>query len=282
MLDPVGVDPQRDDAAAALELDAVEHQRCQTQVLQRSAHELDQVLARARDELARDRRLRRRARLLVDLGPDRLAGLLIAARRDTGEHPLEHDLAERVTVGEVPVARKRQLVLVVCGPDAWTADRHAPATERHLTVVVAMADRPTLRIMLALRAHDLVDLGLHDLVQHAETNADAQRQQALLRGAGQLAERLLHALGQRARRLLLGGDLVTRYGPHRGGFSCPRWTCSTRHARNTSGRGGKTAASSSTDYGTTSRLPRTTGGSGDGTSMPACATSSSTSSSSRA
>jgi hypothetical protein len=52
VLDAVGVDPERDDAAAALELDAVEHQDRQAQITEGPAHELDQVLARARDELA--------------------------------------------------------------------------------------------------------------------------------------------------------------------------------------------------------------------------------------
>ena len=53
VLDAVDVDAQRDDAAAALELDPVEHQHRQAQIIERAAHQLDQVLARARDELAR-------------------------------------------------------------------------------------------------------------------------------------------------------------------------------------------------------------------------------------
>ena len=52
VLDAVAVDPQRHDAAAALELDPVEHQHRETQIAERAAHELDQVLARARHELA--------------------------------------------------------------------------------------------------------------------------------------------------------------------------------------------------------------------------------------
>jgi hypothetical protein len=47
MLDAVGVDPQRHDTAAALELDPVEHQHRQAQILERAAHQLDQGLARA-------------------------------------------------------------------------------------------------------------------------------------------------------------------------------------------------------------------------------------------
>jgi hypothetical protein len=60
VLGPVGVDPQGDDAAAALELDPVEHQHRQPQIIERAAHQLDEVLAGARDELAADRRLARR------------------------------------------------------------------------------------------------------------------------------------------------------------------------------------------------------------------------------
>ena len=110
VLDAVGVDPERDDAAAALELDPVEHQHRQAQVVERPAHQLDQVLARARDELAADRRLARRARDLVDLGADRLAGARVAARRDAGQHPLEHHVGELVARGEVRVGAQLDLV----------------------------------------------------------------------------------------------------------------------------------------------------------------------------
>jgi hypothetical protein len=44
VLDAVGVDPQRDHQAAALELDPIEHQYRQAQILERPAHQLDQVL----------------------------------------------------------------------------------------------------------------------------------------------------------------------------------------------------------------------------------------------
>src|SRR4051794_26426942 len=36
-----------------------------------------------------------------------------------------------------------------------------------------MTDRPAARVMLALRAHHLIDLGLHQLVQHPEPDTDA-------------------------------------------------------------------------------------------------------------
>ncbi len=55
MLDAVGVDAHGDDAAAALELDAVEHHHRQAQVAQRPRHQIDQGLAGPADELAADR-----------------------------------------------------------------------------------------------------------------------------------------------------------------------------------------------------------------------------------
>ncbi len=51
------------------------------------------ALAGALDERARDRRLRRRPRRRLDLRADRLLRAPVAARRDAGEHPLQHRLA---------------------------------------------------------------------------------------------------------------------------------------------------------------------------------------------
>jgi hypothetical protein len=75
--------------------------------------------------------------------------------------------------------------------------------------------------MAALRADHLVELLLHERVQHAQSDTNAQRQQALLRGAGQLAERLLHTGGQH----LLGGRLLgDRYVLLHGGSSFDLWS----------------------------------------------------------
>ena len=49
-----------------------------------------------------------------------------------------------------------------------------------------------------------------------------------------------------------GHDLLNQYLLH-GGSSCLGWTSSAQHAPNRSGRGGRTAVSSSTGYGTTSK-----------------------------
>jgi hypothetical protein len=61
---------------------------------------------------------------------------------------------------------------------------------------VTVPDRGAVRVVLALRADDPVDLGLQQLVQHAEPDAHAERQQPLLRRARQLAQRVLHPLRQ--------------------------------------------------------------------------------------
>ena len=123
---------------------------------------------------------------------DRLPGPRVAARRDAGEHPLEHHVGERITRREVRVGPQLDLALAVGAASPRTADRHAPAAERDLAVLMAVAHRRPARDVLALRADDLVDLGLHQLVQHAEPDADAQREQSLLRRTGELAQRLLH------------------------------------------------------------------------------------------
>ena len=188
--------PRADDAAAALELDAVEHHHRQAQVAQRPRHEIDQVLARARDELAADRRLARRPGEFVDVAADRLTGPRVAARRDAGQHPLEHHVGELVTRREVRIGAQLDLALAVGGPGPRPADRHPAAPERDLAALVAVADRGAVGIVAALRADDLVDLGFHDLVQHAQPDADAQRQQPFLRRAGQLTQRVLHPLRQ--------------------------------------------------------------------------------------
>src|SRR5439155_1660335 len=75
--------------------------------------------------------------------------------------------------------------------------------------------------MLALRAHDLVDLELHQFVHDAEPDSDAQREQALLRRSDELAERLLDLRWERTLRPLQGrDDLGGGYLLH-GGSSCP-------------------------------------------------------------
>ena len=175
------------------------------------------MLASAPDELARDRRLRGRALRIEQLLADRLTRAREAPRRDAGEHLLQHDPGQRVAVGEVGIGRQRHLALAIDGPDPRTLDRNAPAAERDLAVLVAVTHRDAVRVALALRAHDIVDLLLQHLGQHAQPGRDTERQQPLLRGPDQLAQRLLHTRGQHS--LLRGHGGRDRYGLLHGGSS---------------------------------------------------------------
>jgi len=111
------------------------------------------------------------------------------------------------------IGRKPHLARPVGGPDARALDRHAPAAERDLAVLPAMAHRGPVGVVLALRADDLLDLVGHQLAEHAEP--DRQGQQRLFRRAAQLAQRLLHPPRQHLKAL--PADLpvgLVLYGPH--------------------------------------------------------------------
>ena len=121
---------------------------------------------------------------------------------------------------------------------------------------MTVAHRSPFGVVAALRADDLLDLGLHELVKDAESDADRQGHEALAGRSGELAKRLPDPFGQLLEVLLLGAGRVRRYGPHRGGSSSSRGLGRARQAPTGAGRGGRAAASSSTDYGTCSLRPR--------------------------
>jgi len=130
-------------------------------------------------------------------------------------------------------------------------DRDAPAAQRHLARLVPVTHGRALRVVLALRAHDLDHLLFQQFGQHAQPDADAQREQPLLRCPNQLPERLLHALRQDD---LFNARLRERYVAPHGGSSLSIFRI-TRHAPKRSGREGGTAdLRSSTSYGTTSLI----------------------------
>jgi hypothetical protein len=149
-LHALGGDPERDDVGAAFEVDPVDHHHRQAHVIQAAGHERLEVLARARDELARDRRLRGRPGVCFDVVADGLAGALEASRRDAGEHLLEHHPRERVTVGEVPIGHQRHLGLAVGRPHARSLDRDAPPAERDRAALGAVTDSGAIGVVLAL------------------------------------------------------------------------------------------------------------------------------------
>src|SRR5215211_606473 len=214
-----------------------------------AAHQLRQRSPRALDEGARDRRARRRPRRPLDLGADWLLRPPVAARRDAGQHPLQHRLRQRVAVGEVVVGGKPHLLSAVGAADARPLHPDATAAERHLAQLVPVPHGGALRVVLAPRADDLDHLFLEQLGQHPEPDADAQGEQPLLRRADQLPERLLHMLRQDD---LFSARLGERYGALHGGSSLSIFRI-TRHAPKRSGREGGTAdLRSSTSYGTTS------------------------------
>jgi hypothetical protein len=254
-LHAVGRDAQGDDAAAALQLEAVEHQRRQPDVLKRTGHQRTQMLTGPADKLAADRRLRRRTLSVDDVLTDRLTRPDEAARAHPGEHLLEHDLRQRITIGEVRIGRHLDLTAAIGRAHPRTLHGHPPAAERDAAVLVAVTHRDTLGIVAALGTDDVIDLLGHQLGQHSKPDTDAQRQQPFLRRAGKLPERELHPFGQRVE--LRVADLVGSfvYGPHGGSprlldlFALATVPAGPDEAR-------RTATSSSTSYGTTSHERR--------------------------
>src|SRR4051794_39073227 len=98
-------------------------------------------------------------------------------------------------------------------------------------------------------------------MQHTEPDADAQRQQALLRRSGQLTECLLHARGKPL-DAVLAPQLVglLNYGPHAVLLSSRTWLRRLSRSQPERTRREDRRPSSSTSYGTTSlRVPRRQG-----------------------
>jgi hypothetical protein len=163
-------------------------------------------LAGALLEAARERRARDRAGLRLDLIADRLLRPPVAPTGDAGQQPLEHDPVERIAIGEVAVGVQLDLAAAVHAPNTRALDRQDTSTERDLAPLVAVPVGRPRRIWLAPRADDVDDLLFHQLSEHAEADADRQREQPLLRRPDQLPECRLHALRQLAAGGLGGGD----------------------------------------------------------------------------
>ena len=76
--------------------------------------------------------------------------------------------------------------------EAADGHRNAPAAERHRPILVTVTLRGPVRVLLVLRAHDLVDLALHQLMHDTQAETDAEREQSLSRCPNELAERFLN------------------------------------------------------------------------------------------
>src|ERR671937_1255340 len=96
------------------------------------------------------------------------------------------------------IALKRHLRLAISRSDPRPADPDPPATECHLAVLVAVTNSHAVRVVLAPRADDLLDLGLEQLAQDTQPDLDRQGEQSLSRRADELPQRLLHPLREHA------------------------------------------------------------------------------------
>jgi hypothetical protein len=115
------------------------------------------------------------------------------------------------------IGLERNLLAAVHGPGPRPIDRDTAPAERHLTGLVAVTDCAAIGVVLALRAHDIIDLLLHQLAQDAEPDTDAERQQPLLRCPDELPQSLLNTLRQND---LIHGRPSDRYVALHGGSSC--------------------------------------------------------------
>ncbi len=168
----------------------------------RRRHQLPQRGAGALDEHLRHRRLRRRRGRPLDLAADRLADHARTCgsrrRRASGPSPPWSAGRGRRSTRSVSTGSS-------CSSSARAhpraADRHAPAAQRHRSVLVAVAlRRPGRGRACPSGPRPRSTSSFHQLVHDTEPDTDAQRQQALPRRPDKLAERLLDPRRQRTLR----------------------------------------------------------------------------------
>jgi hypothetical protein len=142
----------------------------------------------------------------------------------------------------VTVRLQLDLTRAVDGARPRPLDRHAAPTERPLAALMAVAHRPTVRIVLALRADDLIDLGLHEFVQHPRPTPTLSANSPSLAAPASSPSASCTRSGNpppassSPTTSSLDTILIAAVPPVLGGL------VRTRHARNASGRGGRTAA----------------------------------------
>jgi hypothetical protein len=77
----------------------------------------------------------------------------------------------------VPVCLKLDFFGAVRGASPRSPHRHTAAAERDFAALMPVSHRATIGEVASLRAHDVLDLSLHQLVQHPDPDAAAQREQ---------------------------------------------------------------------------------------------------------
>jgi hypothetical protein len=166
-------------------------------VVQAAGQQLGQPLRGGRHEPARHRRLRRARGLLGNARADWLQPRLVAAGRQPRQHPGDDPLGQQVGTGERGVGLQRNLVLARAHrPDPRTADGKPPPAQGHHARLAAVPLGPPGRVMAALRAGQLGDLGGHELGHDLQADRGRGRQQPLGHVRGKDRQVLIDPAGQ--------------------------------------------------------------------------------------
>jgi hypothetical protein len=106
---PIGRDQQRDDTAALVEDDAVDHEHRGVMTRQVRAEQLGQLLLGGGDEAPRDHRRGVAASDDLEIFSDGFSNKRMAPRGNPSEHALDSDLGEQVPVTEKRVGAELHL-----------------------------------------------------------------------------------------------------------------------------------------------------------------------------
>ncbi len=166
VLGAVDADAQRHHTQVLGEANPVDHHRDQVKAGQVGGHQLRQRSFRGGHEAAGDRRAAGRGRRRIDLVPDRLKPVPVAAGGQPGQHAFQRHAAQHLGRGEQLVGRQAHLTVAVGGAYPWSAYRHPPAAQRHRAVLVTVAHRGPVGHVLALRPDQRRDVGVHHRVHH--------------------------------------------------------------------------------------------------------------------
>ena len=178
-------------------MDAVDHHRHHVQAGEVAAHQLAQGPLGGLNEPAGHRALRGRGGCRLDRLAHRFQTGPVAAGRQPGQHPLHRHHLQGVNLGEVLIGRDRHLASGVAdATDPGSTHPDPAAAQHHAPRLCAVTDGGPTRRVPPLRAADAGDVLFHDRVHHLQPGGHGQRQQPLLRRAGQLGQRHRHLLRQ--------------------------------------------------------------------------------------